>query len=72
VRIREEETSKTTFKKRYGHYEFVVVPFGLTNAPTTLMYIMNGVFRDYLEKSLLFYWMIFLSSPRKRRSMNII
>jgi hypothetical protein len=50
VRIKEEDTSKTTFQTRYGHYEFVVVPFGLTNAPTTFMCLMNGVFRDYLDK----------------------
>jgi hypothetical protein len=33
VRIKEEDTSQTTFKTRYGHYEFTVVPFGLSNAP---------------------------------------
>ena len=36
VRIKDEYISKTTFKTRYGHYEFVVIPFGITNAPTTL------------------------------------
>jgi hypothetical protein len=35
---------------RFGHYEFVVVPFGLTNAPTIFMILMNGVFRKYLDK----------------------
>jgi hypothetical protein len=50
VRIKEEDTSKTTFRKRYGHYEFMVVPFGLTNAPTTFMCMMNGVFKDFLDK----------------------
>jgi hypothetical protein len=50
VRIKEEDTRKTTFRTRYGHYEFVVVPFGLTNAPTTFMCLMNGVFRDFLDK----------------------
>jgi hypothetical protein len=44
LRIREEDTSKTNFQERYGHYEFVVVPFGLTNAPTIFMCLMNGVF----------------------------
>jgi hypothetical protein len=50
VIIREEDTNKTTFRTRYGHYEFMVVPFGLKNAPTTFMCLMNGVFRDYLDK----------------------
>ena len=44
VRIKDEYIHKTTFRTRYGHYQFVVVPFGLTNAPTTFMCFMNSVF----------------------------
>jgi hypothetical protein len=44
VRIKEEDISKTAFKTRYGHYEFTVVPFGLSNAPVVFMCLMNGVF----------------------------
>jgi hypothetical protein len=36
VRIQDEDISKTTFRTRYGHYEFTVVPFGLSNAPLFL------------------------------------
>jgi hypothetical protein len=50
VRIKEEDISKTTFKKRYGHYEFMVVPFGLSNSPSIFMCLMNGVFKKYLDK----------------------
>jgi hypothetical protein len=50
MRINDEEISKTTFRTRYGHYEFIVVSFGLTNAPVVFMCLMNGVFRDYLDK----------------------
>jgi hypothetical protein len=50
VRIKEEAISKTTFKTRYGHYEFIVVPFGLSNAPNFFMCLMNGVFQEYLDK----------------------
>jgi hypothetical protein len=46
VQIKDEDIHKTTFRTRYGHYEFVVVPFGLTNAPTTFMCLMNNVFLD--------------------------
>ena len=41
---------KTAFRTRYGHYEFLVVPFGLTNAPATFMCLMNSVFSRYLDK----------------------
>jgi hypothetical protein len=44
VRIKEEDISKTSFRTRYGHYEFTVVPFGLSNAPTVFMCSMNGLF----------------------------
>jgi hypothetical protein len=50
VRIKEEDISKTTSRTRYGHYEFTVVSFGLSNAPVVFMYLMNGVFREYLDK----------------------
>ena len=50
VRIKEEDIHKTNFRTRYGHYEFVVVPFGLTNAPTVFMCLMNGIFKNYLGK----------------------
>ena len=35
---------------RYGHYEFLVMPFDLTNVPTAFMDLMNRVFSDYLDK----------------------
>nr|GFB85033.1 retrotransposon protein, putative, Ty3-gypsy subclass [Tanacetum cinerariifolium] len=41
LRVREEDIPKTTFRTRYGHYEFQVVPFGLTNAPAVFMDLMN-------------------------------
>jgi hypothetical protein len=50
VKIREENISKTTFRTRYGHYEFTVVPLGLANASVVFMCLMNGIFKDYLDK----------------------
>jgi hypothetical protein len=50
VRIKEENIRKTSFRTRYGHYEFMIVPFGLSNAPIFFMCLMNGVFREYLYK----------------------
>jgi hypothetical protein len=46
----EEDIHKTTFRTRYGHYEFVVVAFGLTNAPAVFMCLMNDIFRNCLDK----------------------
>ena len=40
---------KTAFRTRYGHYEFLVTPFGLTNAPAAFMDLMNRVFKPYLD-----------------------
>ena len=50
LRIRESDIPKTTFKTRYGHYEFLVMSFGLTNAPTAFMDLMNRAFRPYLDR----------------------
>jgi hypothetical protein len=55
VRIKDEDINKTTFRTRYGHYEFTVVTFGLLNAPAVFMSLMNGVFRDYLDKFVIIF-----------------
>jgi hypothetical protein len=55
VRIKDEDIHKTTFRTRYGHYEFVVVPFGLTNAPTTFMCLMINVFIKFLDRFVLVF-----------------
>jgi hypothetical protein len=55
VRIEDKEIHKTTFRIRYGQYEFLVVPFGLTNSPTTFICLMNNVLRKYLYKFVLVF-----------------
>jgi len=47
LRIKLEDIPKTAFRTRYGHYEFTVMPFGLANAPTAFMDLMNSVFKPY-------------------------
>jgi hypothetical protein len=50
LKIRESDIPKTGFITRYGLYEYTVMSFGLTNAPTYILYLMNKVFMEYLDK----------------------
>jgi len=50
LRIKDEDIHKTAFHTRYEHYEFVVTPFELTNAPVAFMDLINRVFKPYLDQ----------------------
>jgi hypothetical protein len=50
IKNRASDVPKTAFSTRYGLYEFLVMSFGLTNAPTYFMYLMNSVFLNELDK----------------------
>ncbi|KAL0536821.1 hypothetical protein IC582_025783 [Cucumis melo] len=49
LRINDGDVPKTAFRSRYGHYEFIVISFGLTNAPAVFMDLMNRVFRKFVD-----------------------
>jgi hypothetical protein len=50
IKIRPYDIPKTAFSTRYGVYEFLVMSFGLTNAPTYFMYLINSIFMMELDK----------------------
>ena len=49
IRVKSEDIPKTAFRTRYGHYEYLVMPFGVTNAPGVFMDYMNRIFHPYLD-----------------------
>ncbi|KAL4038666.1 hypothetical protein IC575_002289 [Cucumis melo] len=49
LRIKDGDVPKTAFRSKYGQYEFIVMSFGLTNAPAVFMDLMNRVFREFLD-----------------------
>jgi hypothetical protein len=49
LKVQEEDVHKTVIRTRYGHHEFLVMPFGLANAPSVFMDLMNRVFHKYLD-----------------------
>jgi hypothetical protein len=50
IKIHPEDVAKTAFSTRYGLYEYLVLSFGLTNAPAHFMYLMNSIFMPELDK----------------------
>jgi len=50
ILVKADDVQKTVFRSRCGHYEYMVMPFGVTNAPAVFMDYMNRIFRQFLDK----------------------
>ena len=53
--VKPEDVHKTAFKTRWGLYEFLVMPFGVTNGPAQFMNMMNALLGEYLDKFVLVF-----------------
>ncbi|GJY58614.1 putative reverse transcriptase domain-containing protein [Tanacetum coccineum] len=73
LRVYEDDIPKTAFRTRYGHFKFTVMPFGLKNAPTVFMDLMNQVCRPYLDKFVIVFFddILIYSKTREEHEVHL-
>jgi hypothetical protein len=73
IKICPGDVSKTAFSTRYGLYEYLVMSFGLTNAPAHFMYLMNSVFMPELDKFVMIFIddILIYSKSEEERAQNL-
>ncbi|GJR01790.1 putative reverse transcriptase domain-containing protein [Tanacetum coccineum] len=73
LRVYEDDIPKTAFRTRYGHFEFTMMPFSLTNAPAVFMYLMNRVCRPYIDKFVIMFIddILIYSKTREEHEMHL-
>ena len=55
IRIKSGEEWKTAFRTRFGYYEYMVMPFRLTNVPATIQTLINDILKEYLDRFCVIY-----------------
>jgi len=76
IRVKAEDVSKTAFRMRYGHYEYSVMLFGVTNAPGVFMEYMNSIFHPYLDHFLVVFindiWVYSKSEEEHAKHLRVV
>ena len=73
IRIKEGDEWKTAFRTRFGHFEYLVLPFGLSNAPATFQSFINYILRDFLDVFCIVYLddILIYSKSRKEHTQHV-